>query len=131
VTLGSHLRQALGDQLLAVGFTFHDGAFNAIDFDAGANSYTGLNTHQAGSPVANSVEEYLHSANAPRFLLDIRQITSESHGRWLLRPHWLRFVGATYDPSSPPEDNSYVVALPEAFDVLIYFDETTPSYLLP
>lgn len=130
-TMGTHLRRELADQLVAVGFTFHDGAFNAIDYDAETNTYAGLRSHPAGPTVKNSIEEYLHSAQLPRLILDFRQITAESPTSWLHNPHWLRFVGATYDRASEPKDNAYVVVLPEAFDVLIYFDETRPSDLPP
>ncbi|MGB3716618.1 MAG: erythromycin esterase family protein [Candidatus Promineifilaceae bacterium] len=130
-TMGTHLRQVLGDQSLAVGFNFHDGAFNAVDYDSGSNTYASLQAHQAGPPVPYSIEEFLHRAETSRFILDLRQITAESPSGWLLNPHWLRFVGSTYDRASEPEDNAYVVVLPEAFDVIIYFEESTPSHLLP
>jgi erythromycin esterase len=130
--MGAHLRREHGDELVVFGFGFYDGAFNALDYDTATDSYAGLKAHQAGPPAPSSYEQYLHSAELPRFFLDLRQITADSPaGPWLLKPHWLHFVGATYDRESRPEDNAYVVVLPEAFDVLIYFDETTPSALLP
>jgi erythromycin esterase-like protein len=61
----------------------------------------------------------------------LRQVTNGSpEANGLLNPHWLRFVGAEYDPKSKPEDNAFMVVLPAAFDVIVYFDETTPSNLL-
>ncbi|MGD2178895.1 MAG: erythromycin esterase family protein [Anaerolineae bacterium] len=129
--MGTHLRREYGDKLVVFGFSSYGGAFNALDYDTATDSYAGLTAHQAGPSVPNSYEQYLHSAELPRFFLDLRRITADSPaGSWLLRPHWLHFVGATYDRQSRPEDNAYVVVLPEAFDVLVYFDETTPSALL-
>jgi erythromycin esterase len=130
--MGTHLRQEYGDRLVVFGFTFHSGAFNALDYDTATDTYAGLKAHQAGPLASSSYEQYLHSAGLPRFFLDLRQIAAGScAGSWLLEPRWLHFVGATYDPESRPEDNAYLVLLPEAFDVLIHFDETTPSLLLP
>jgi erythromycin esterase len=132
VPMGTHLRQKYGDKLVVFGFSFYGGAFNAYDYDTATNSYDGLKAHQVGPLAPNSYERYLHSTESPRFFLDLRQITTDSSASsWLLKPHWLRFVGAGYDRESKPEDNAFVVVLPEAFDVLIYFDETTPSILLP
>jgi erythromycin esterase-like protein len=47
-----------------------------------------------------------------------------------LEPYWLRSIGPAYDPGSEPERDACAIVLPEAFDVLIYFDQTTPSVLL-
>jgi erythromycin esterase len=130
--MGVHLRQAYGDEMVVFGFSFYEGSFNAYAYDTATGSYGALTEHPAGPLPADSVEGYLHNAGIPRFFLDLREMSSEAAGSaWLGTPHWLRFVGAEYDPELPPEDYAFWVSLPKAFDVLIYFDETTPSVLLP
>jgi erythromycin esterase len=129
--MGVHLRQAYGDEMTVFGFSFYEGSFNAYTYDATTGSYGALTEHAAGALPADSVEQYLHGAGLPRFFLDLRQANAAPSGSgWLGTPHWLRFVGAEYDPELPPEDYAFRVSLPQAFDVLIYFDRTTPSVLL-
>jgi erythromycin esterase len=131
VPMGTHLRQRYGDGLVVFGFAFYDGAFNAYDFDTATNTYAGLTAHQVSPLAPNSVELHFHSAGSPRFFLDLREVARGSpESGWLLKPHWLRSIGPAYDPKSDPERDACVVVLPEAFDVLIYFDQTTPSILL-
>jgi hypothetical protein len=63
--------------------------------------------------------------------MTVRQAAGGSpESGWLLEPHWLRSIGPAYDPESEPELDACVVVLLEAFDVLIYFDQTMPSILL-
>jgi erythromycin esterase len=131
VPMGTHLQQKYGDELVVFGFCFYDGTFNAYEYDTATNTYADLKTHRIEPLIANSHEAYLHRLNSPRFFLDLRQVTNGSpEANGLLNPHWLRFVGAEYDPKSKPEDNAFMVVLPAAFDIIVYFDETTPSNLL-
>jgi erythromycin esterase len=130
--MGVHLRRRYGDGLRVFGFTFYSGSFNAYAYDAASNSYGDLGAHPAGPLPADSHERYLHSGGQPRFFLDLRQVEAgPGVDDWLSASHWLRFVGAEYDSGSPPEDYAFMVRLPDAFDVLVYIEETTPSDLLP
>jgi erythromycin esterase len=129
--MGNYLRQRYGNELVVFGFSFYTGSFNAFDYDASTGNYHGLKAHPAGQLPPNNYEQYLHSAGLSHFFLDLRQITPlASANDWLFESHWFRFVGAVYDSRGKAEDSAYVVKLPEAFDVLIYIDETSPSILL-
>jgi erythromycin esterase len=130
--MGVHLREVYAEEMLVFGFSFYTGSFNAYDYDMETGDYNGLKSHPADHPPSDSYEEAFHWAGVPRFFLDLGQITGgASGGNWLLIPHWLRLVGAEYDRDSQPEDNACLLSLPEAFGVLVYIDETTPSMLLP
>jgi erythromycin esterase len=131
-TMGVHLRQAFGDDLVVFGFSHFGGVFNAIDFDGKNNQYGEVIGHQLPDPMPNSYEEALKSADAPRYFLNLRQFGKDfPEGGWWSHPHWLSVFGSTYDPRSDIEDNAYVVVLPEAFDVMVFFKETGASILLP
>ena len=55
-------------------------------------------------------------------------ISSETD--WLVGPRLLRSIGSAYD-NAVPERFFEEVSLPEAFDLLIYFQEAEASNLLP
>lgn len=130
--MGVHLEGAYGTEMVVFGSSFYAGSFNAYEYDMATRSYGALKAHTAGELVSDSIERYLHRSGLPRFFLDLRQASLDtSASEWLQAPHWLRFVGAEFDPNQPPEAYAFRTTLPEAFDILIYFDETTPSTLLP
>lgn len=128
-TMGSYLRQQYGPLFLNAGFTFYSGSFNAYTM-SGSGQMGSLTAQQAVLPTDSAYETYLHSAGLPRFMLDLRRVDSSPVATaWLAGPRPLRSVGAAYNPASP-ESGYSVLALPDAFDVLIYFEESSPSHLL-
>jgi erythromycin esterase-like protein len=112
------LRERYGDQLVVFGFSFYQGSFSAL------NSTTAFSVEL---PPENSYETYFHSAELPRFFLDLRALPSDSPAtNWLLTHHPYRHIGARYDPSTP-EDFFLSGILPKLFDVIIYFQDTSAS----
>jgi erythromycin esterase len=128
--MGSHLRERFGSQMVIVGFDFYGGSFNAVQYKAGRPA-GGLGLHQVEPPPADSHEGYFHSAGVPRMILDLRRVDSTAPAtRWLAGPRWMRAIGAVYDKDQPA-NFAYFARLPAEYDVIIYFEETTPSVLLP
>ncbi|MBI1743387.1 erythromycin esterase family protein [Candidatus Acetothermia bacterium] len=89
-----------------------------------------LTVHQVIAPPAESYEEYFHSAQISRMFVDLRGIQAGStETDWILGPRLFRSIGAVYRDDSP-RAYYYNASLPEEFDVVIYFDDTSPSILL-
>ncbi|MBI4787150.1 MAG: erythromycin esterase family protein [Chloroflexi bacterium] len=130
-SMGTYLRERFGREYLSMGFAFYRGSFNAMEFDSAKNRYGAVAIQQAALPPANSHESYFHAVGLPRFLLDLRELESEENAEtvWMTGPHPFRSIGAVYDPSRPL-DYCYDARLPEEFDLIVYFDETSPSELL-
>lgn len=122
--MGAYLRERYGNQMVVFGFSFYQGSFNAEEWQSG------LGASSTGLPPENSYEYYFHSAELPRFFLDLRGLPSDSTAtNWLLTSHPFRFIGSGYDLSHP-EDYFISAILPGRFDVIIYFQDTSPSLLL-
>ena len=97
---------------------------------SGPGQFGGLTEYQIALPPEGSYEYYFRSAELPRLFLDLRGIQLGSPATdWLLEPHHLRSIGAVYDQASPSGFFQWA-ALPQVFDVVIYFQDSTPSLLL-
>jgi erythromycin esterase len=128
-SMGAWLRKQYGDALVSFGLTFYSGSFNALTMK-GPDQFGGLAVHQVGPPPDNSYEHYFHSAGLARFLLDLRGIQPDTPAtEWLFGPYLLRHIGAAYSAANP-EASFQAMALPKVFDVIIYFEDTSPSHLL-
>jgi erythromycin esterase-like protein len=73
------------------------------------------------------VEWFFHSAGMPRFILDLRQASyDDPASSWLLGELIYRTIGAV------AVDGFYLTnRLTQNFDGIIYFEQTSPSHLLP
>lgn len=130
-SMGAYLRERYGHTLVLFGFDFFCGSFNAIQFDSEAGQYHGLRIHQAPPPPSDSYEAGFGSTGIPRMMIDLRSVQPGSPATdWLLGPRRFRRIGAVYDPAQP--DLYYTpISLPQHFDILVYFRDTSPSQPLP
>jgi erythromycin esterase-like protein len=87
----------------------------------------GLRTNDASPSGPGSIEYALHQAGEPRAILDLRKVDKASpESGWLADPVEHRNIGALAMASAFfPHD------LPANYDLLIFFDQTTASVLLP
>jgi erythromycin esterase len=126
-SLGIHLRDLYGDQLVVIGFASDHGEVRAKRVAEGK--------FQPGPPVSlplapalsTSVEALFQDAGLPRFILDLRRIPKGGAlGRWLATPKSHRSIGSGYDPDR--SSKSYVqVCLPEVYDAIIFIAESTAA----
>ncbi len=127
--MGGYLRSWYGDQMVVFGFDFYLGSFNAVTNHGGV--YGALTAFRAENPYSDSYEYVFRGSNVPRFFLDLRDPSSPpAVGSWILGPRQLRHVGATYDDIYR-RLYFYSTQLPKEFDVVVYFQDTSPSVLLP
>jgi erythromycin esterase len=125
-SMGAHLDEELGANLVSIGFSFLEGRANAID-----RRIEALNMPPPpDSSPTSYYEYYFASADASPFLMDLRiaQKGTDESG-WLYGPKKIRAVGSTYDPEQPLED-FYETNLVSEFDAMIYIEQSTPSDLL-
>ena len=122
-TMGDYLRKQYGNQMVVFGFLFYQGSFNAY-------WRSSLQTFQVDPPPSDSYESFFHEAGLPRFFLDLRSVKAGSAASdWLLAPHPFRFIGTNYNPYSA-QLGFETAALAKVFDIVIYFQDTSPAFIL-
>ncbi len=127
-TMGMYLYAAYDDDMVSVGSSFHHGQYNAASFKG--NNYGRVKAQTASTLPENSHEEYLLGVGTPCYILDLRSTRTASSviSSWFEKPRWLRNHGVYHDPDDPSFNFQWVV-LPQAFDIFIFLEETTPSHL--
>ena len=111
--MGWHLDETYGEGYLPVGFTAAQGRYQAI-------GEGGLGVHDLAPPPAESVESVLAATGEPRLILNLRGDGAE----WLAEPVEMRSIGAM---ATEPEQQFYFITIPDDFDVLVYFENTTAA----
>jgi len=114
-TMGSHLTTRYGNAMRVVGFSLGDGDFTAV-------GPRGLAAYPAAPPEASTLEEAFRATNIPRFALDLRTAANTPGSAFLAAPHDFRSIGA-----QAMDRQFFPTSLASQFDVVIYFDHTTPS----
>jgi erythromycin esterase len=121
--MGDYLRKQYGNQMVVFGFLFYQGSFQAY-------GTKNLQTFEVSAPPTDSYEAVFHEAGLPRFFLDLRSAKAGGAGSdWLLVPHPFRMIGSAYFPNEP-QLFFKTAALAETFDVVVYFQDTSPSLIL-
>lgn len=128
-TMGTHLKENLGADLLVMGLEFDRGQFLAIKQTG--NQYGGLAVFNVKPAIKSSVNAALASAAISILAVDIRGIpASDKNGAWWHSPHPERSIGATYNKSWGRQ--SYVqLTPPNSYDVYFFIESTTATTQLP
>lgn len=126
-TMGQHLRRAFGDQMRVLGFAFDRGEFRSVPLRRDGRA--------PGAPIPirvppsrpNRAEALLRLTGLPRFILDLRAVPAASAlGRWLAEPQTMRAMGGAYVAADDVTAYGTSV-LPEAFDALVFIEESSAS----
>lgn len=122
-TMGQHLREAFGEDYYALGFEFGRGSFQAYPDPETADEQR-VREHTLDSIREGSVSSVLGELDDPPFFVDFESAVGDSTVReWLAQERPLHNIGSIY--ADDPEDNYVPVALGNAFDGLMFVDETT------
>jgi len=117
--MGRHLDERFGKDYLPVGFTAARGRYRAVGEGR-------LGEHDLSAPPEGSIESFCAATGEPRLIVDLRPAAAGAAGsEWLAEPRKMRSIGAMATMATG--EQFYFMNIPEAFDVLIYFDETTAS----
>lgn len=121
-SMGGHLREWYGGELVAIGLTGYAGEFNTH-----SPTRRAIAAQRLPPPPPDSYEAAFRQTDLPRLLLDLRDLPARSRAAgWLWGPRRLRDIGAGYDEDRPEAYYAWL-PLPEQFDALIYLQDTTPS----
>ncbi len=116
-SMGRHLAERHGDDLVVMGFCFAEGTYTAFKRDEGLGSW-GTSAARPGT-----AEWAFLQTGQPRLILDLREAQPGSaESGWVFEPLELRSIGAM-----AMDDAFSARILAEEFDALIYFETSTPS----
>ena len=117
-SMSGYLNKKYGNKMINFGFAFYTGKYTAV-------GDTGLGIYSTSLPEPGSVEWALHKTGIERMILDIRKVSGNPNSSWLNQTLDFRSIGAM-----AMDYAFYPTVITKDFDVLIYFDKTTPSHLL-
>ena len=117
--MGEVLARRLGDKYLAIGLTFGEGGFRAVEL-ARAGTLGALRTFVVGAPRTDSFEALLSRLGEPIVAIPLRNVPPE------LRRVKLRSVGAVFRPEM--SEYAYdTYQLPQELDLLLFVEHSTPA----
>lgn len=119
-TLGSHLREAYGNDLRIFGFAFGHGHFQAVD----ARNRQ-LKRFMAPAASAGTFDGMLASSEIPLFAIDLRTASGEV-SRWLGQPLAHRAIGAAY-VDEPSARYWRTLRMDELYDAIFFVAKTTAA----
>ncbi len=129
-SMGMHLRELYGDEMVVIGFASHHGEVRAKRIAQGKFQPGPAEALRLAPARKASVEALFQEAGLPRFVLDLRRIAEDTAlGRWIAKPRPHRSIGAGFDPDQ--ESNNYIRAcLPDLYDAIIFVSESTAAKAL-
>lgn len=122
-SLGRHLVERHGDDYYALGFSFGNGAFQAISEDDDGQSE--LCEQHLDGPLPGTLDATLDGLDEPLAFIDLRAVREDERtADWLAEPRPQFRTGATFDTDAP-ENHLIEYVYADAFDGICFFAETT------
>jgi erythromycin esterase-like protein len=119
-SMGSYLAAQHGSDYVVLGSAFHDGQYNA----SGA---PGIRPYTASPSFPGSAEYYMHTSGLAPLILPMQQASPGDPGSsWLTGEIMFRSI-----EYAPIDGFNTTSTLNSNFDALVFFDQTTPTALLP
>ncbi len=127
-TMGWHLRQALKDAYLPIGFAFREGGFQAQNTDP---MQAGLKVFNVTPSAEASLDAALASSGHPVMALDLRNLPTGPVREWFEAPQGVLECGAVFHV--PVDPHMYVPRLSVAsrFGALLFVNRTTTAMPVP
>lgn len=113
--MGSYLNDVYGSKMVVMGFCFNKGEYTAT-------GQKGLAAYSTSPSEPGSIEWMMHRLNYPRLFLDLRKIKNSPLSDLFNSELEFRSIGAMARDYA-----FYKTVITDDFDILIYFENTTPS----
>src|SRR5256886_3816289 len=117
VNVGQLVRERFSNEAVLIGFTTHHGSVTAAS-DWGAPA----ERKNVRTALEGSYEDLFHEIGLPRFWIDLR---GAGQIGVLQQRRIERAIGVIYRPESERLSHYFHARLPEQFDAIIHFDETS------
>ena len=123
-SMGHHLRDMYGVDIVVFGFAFHQGSFQAIEMPFGNGR--GLRPFHVKPLPGESLDATLGATDLPYAAIDLRRFPQTGYvAEWFAKPHETRSFGAGF--SSEVTYFSQAQKVTELYDALLFVDETTAA----
>jgi len=132
-TLGSELDRIFGDDYFSIGFSFNQGAFQAIyqSADGQWDGKPALREHTVGVAPGGSIDRTFAMSGIERFIIDLRNPPAGNGVRaWFESPHPMRLIGAVYSDAAP-QMYFAPVKITDHFDAITFIENTTRARPAP
>jgi erythromycin esterase len=127
-SMGAHLRNVLGPDMVVFGFAFNQGAFQAIERPMPSTAGLRVFTVKPGSE--GSLDATLAAAGLRLAAIDLRKLPKKGPvADWWSHAHETRNVGASYDGLATATWRPQIVT--HLYDALLFIESTTPSQSNP
>ncbi|MCF8356922.1 MAG: erythromycin esterase family protein, partial [Melioribacteraceae bacterium] len=113
--MGAYLNKVYDNDMVVMGFGFNKGEYTAV-------GQKGLGIYSTSISEPGSVEWIMHRLNYPRLFLDLRKIKNSQLSNIFNSELEFRSIGAR-----AMDYAFYKTVITDEFDILIYFENTTPS----
>ena len=120
INIGQLCRNQFGNDCYSIGFGTHTGTV------AAASEWNApMEIKDVVPSLRQSYERLFHESNHAKFLLPLRHIKSKQLRDELTTRRLQRAIGVIYRPETELASHYFETCLPDQFDELIWFDETT------
>lgn len=118
--MGGYIADSIPGKSLAIGFTFYDGSYTAMDPND-------IKPFPAVTAFPGTYEHFLNQMDEPIFILDLKKIKADKPVEldWLLSTLPFRTIGGNKQDIEFRDTN-----IADAFDYLIFIKTSTSSHLL-
>jgi len=118
INIGQLTRQRHPTDTINIGFTTYTGTVTAAS-DWGAPA----ERKQVRPALPNSYEHLFHETEVPSFLLLLHDLGEAAAA--LREPRLERAIGVIYRPETERQSHYFYARLPEQFDAVLHYDETS------
>lgn len=125
---GWHLRQAMGEAYLPLGFAFREGGFQAQNSDP---LNPGLKVFNVTPPAEADLDAALASAGHPAMALDLGRLPVGPVRNWFEAPRGTLGCGAVFRVPVDPRVYLPKLAMPSRFRALFFINSTTAAMPVP
>lgn len=127
-SMGWHLRQALKDDYLPIGFAFREGGFQAQNTDP-LNS--GLRVFNVTPPAEASLDAALAASGFPMMALDLRNLPEGPVRNWFEAPQGTLGCGAGFQVPVDPGTGVPSVSIASRYGALFFINSTHAALPMP
>jgi len=130
-TFGYHLRSFYAKDYYALGFSFNQGSFQAMEAQPKDPAHRMLMSFTVNPAAADSIDWYLAQAGPKNLMVDFRSRHKNAElDEWLAAPRPMRSVGSVYAPGF--EQNYFSrITVSKEFDGLFFIDTSTRAHPNP
>lgn len=121
LNIGQLCKETFGQQALSIGCSTYTGTVAAAK-----NWDDDMRVMRVKPGMENSYEKVMHSTGVKNFALDLREDKCKPELRAVLMKKRLeRFIGVIYRPDTEKQSHYTSAVLPQQFDGLVWFDESS------